>query len=127
MTNFPDLEVVLAELDYLGLRIKDVGLLASALSRPQASAFGADAYPDFELKAAALLHSMIKNHPMIDGNKRAAWIVLNFFCALNDYDIVVGQDDAFAFIIGVATDQRDLPAMAAWLAQHLVKVGLNGD
>ncbi len=127
MFRYPDLEVVVSELDYVGFHVKDMGLLSSALARPAASAFGADAYPTFELKAAALVHSIVKNHPMMDGNKRSSWIVLNLFCALNRCTLVATTDEAFDFILGVATDQLDLEGMAAWLSQHLVKVGLKGD
>jgi len=52
--------------------LRDRGLLESAVARPQASAFGVDAYPDLASKAAALLHSLILNHAFVDGNKRTA-------------------------------------------------------
>ena len=127
MTRYLDLEVIVTQLTAEGLIVKDLGLLSSALARPQASAFGADAYPTFELKAAALVHSIVKNHPMMDGNKRSYWFVLMSFCLLNDSMVVATADEAFDFILGVATDKLDLEAMAAWVSQHLVKVGLNGD
>lgn len=127
MYRYLDLEVIVANLKAEGFIIKDLGLLSSALERPRASAFGEDAYPTFELKAAALVHSIVKNHPMMDGNKRSSWFILNSFCLLNDAIVDCTIDEAFDFILGVATDRLDLEAMAAWLASHLVKVGLNGD
>ena len=54
--------------------IRDVGLLGAAAARPGTSAFGEDAYPDLWTKAAALLHSIVKNHPLVDGNKRLGWL-----------------------------------------------------
>lgn len=67
--------------------VRDVGLLESALARPRASAFGEDAYPDLHLKAAALMESLARNHALIDGNKRLAWVAMRLFLALNDDDV----------------------------------------
>ena len=64
--------------------IADAGLLDAALARSAASAFGEDAYPTLELKAAALLQSLVKNHPLVDGNKRLEWLLTEMFVELND-------------------------------------------
>jgi hypothetical protein len=56
------------------LPVRDIGLLGSAAARPQTTAFGDDAYPDIWTKAAALLHSIVKNHALVDGNKRLGWL-----------------------------------------------------
>ena len=69
--------------------IRDMGLLESALARPRASAFGEDAYPDLWTKAAALMESLARNHALIDGNKRLAWVATRLLLALNDEDIAV--------------------------------------
>ena len=69
--------------------VRDVGLLESALARPQASAFGEDAYPDLFTKAAALLESLARNHALIDGNKRLAWVATRLFLVLNGADVAV--------------------------------------
>ena len=53
--------------------VGDYGLIDSALARPRASVFGQGAYPDLHLKVAALLHSLARNHALVDGNKRLAW------------------------------------------------------
>ncbi len=63
--------------------IRDVGLLGSAVARPQTTAFGEDAYPDIWSKAAALLRSIVKNHPLVDGNKRLGWLATAVFLELN--------------------------------------------
>lgn len=68
--------------------IRDQGLLASAAGRPQSSAFGEDAYPTFAGKAAALMHSIARNHALVDGNKRLAWSATRTFCLLNGCDLV---------------------------------------
>lgn len=61
------------------LPMRDVGLLGAAAARPQARAFGEDAYPDLWTKAAALLHSIVNNHPLVDGNKRLGWLACAVF------------------------------------------------
>jgi len=83
--------------------VGDYGLLESALARPRASVFGEDAYPDLHLKAAALLHSLARNHALVDGNKRLAWTACRTFLAINDQWISAPEDDRFDFVIGVAT------------------------
>lgn len=65
------------------VQIRDFGLLAAAVARPQSSAFGEDAYPDPWVKAAALLHSLARNHALLDGNKRAAWASAWTFLEIN--------------------------------------------
>jgi death-on-curing protein len=105
-----------------GFMIKDSGLLDSAVNRPRASVFGTDAYATLELKAAAMTQSIIKNHPMIDGNKRSAWIALNYFLVLNGSTLAVSQEQAFDFVIGVATDLLSLEDMASWISAHRVSL-----
>jgi death-on-curing protein len=83
--------------------VRDYGLLASALARPRASVFGQDAYPDLPLKAAALLHSLARNHALVDGNKRLAWTACRTFLAINDHWIAASEDDRFSLVIEVAT------------------------
>jgi death-on-curing protein len=83
--------------------VADYGLLESALARPRASVFGQDAYPDLHLKAAALLHSLTRNHALVDGNKRLAWTACRTFLAINGQWITAPEDDRFEFVIGVAT------------------------
>jgi death on curing protein len=83
--------------------VRDYGLLESALARPRASVFGQDAYPDLHLKAAALLHSLARNHALVDGNKRLAWTACRTFLAINGQWISAPEDDRFEFVIQVAT------------------------
>jgi death on curing protein len=83
--------------------VRDYGLLESALARPRASVFGADAYPDLHLKAAAVLHSLARNHALVDGNKRLAWTACRTFLAINGQWISAPEDDRFEFVIQVAT------------------------
>ncbi len=89
------------------VEIKDTGLLESALGRPQASAFGADAYPDLLTKAAALTHSVTKNHALIDGNKPLGLASLIAFLGLNGPRLTMTNDEAFDFIIAIADGRLD--------------------
>jgi death on curing protein len=82
--------------------IRDYGLLESALARPRASVFGQDAYPDLHLKAAALLHSLARNHALTDGNKRLAWTACRTFLAINGQWISAPEDERFDSVIAVA-------------------------
>lgn len=95
--------------------VGDYGLLESALARPRASVFGADAYPDLHLKAAALMHSLARNHALVDGNKRLAWTGCRTFLAINGEWIRASEDDRFDFVIRVATGAVDLEAIAEQL------------
>jgi death on curing protein len=83
--------------------VRDYGLLESALARPRASVFGSEAYPDLHLKAAALLHSLARNHALVDGNKRSAWTACRTFLAINGQWINAPEDNRFEFVIQVAT------------------------
>lgn len=96
--------------------VRDYGLLESALARPRATVFGQDAYPDLHLKAAALLHSLVRNHALVDGNKRTAWTACRTFLAINDQWISAPEDDRFEFVIQVATGELpDLDTIAEQL------------
>jgi death-on-curing protein len=83
--------------------VRDYGLLESALARPRASVYGTDAYPDLHLKAAALMHSLARNHALVDGNKRLAWTACRTFLATRGQWVTAPEDDRFDFVIDVAT------------------------
>lgn len=97
--------------------VRDIGLLDSALGRPRATVFGADAYPDLHLKAAALLHSLARNHALVDGNKRLAWAATAVFLGINGHRVVTGQDEVVDLVVAVAASTLDdLEKIAARLA-----------
>jgi death-on-curing protein len=87
--------------------VRDHGLLEAALARPQATAFGKDAYPDLQAKAAALLHSIARNHALIDGNKRLALTAVIAFCGLNGRRLTLTNDGAYDLVISVASGKLD--------------------
>lgn len=87
--------------------VRDHGLLESALARPQASAFGQDAYATVHEKAAALLHSLARNHALIDGNKRLALAGTIAFYGMNGLRLTLSDDDAYELVIRVARGELD--------------------
>lgn len=112
-------EQAVAAAAHLGLHIRDQGLLFSALARPAASMFGEDAYPDLPTKAAALLESLARNHPLFDGNKRFSWYLTLAFLHLNDVGVAMPEDTAFELILGVAQGRIELAESAQTLRDHL--------
>lgn len=92
--------------------VRDLGLLDAALARPRSSAFGEEAYPTVELKAAALLHSLVRNHPLVDGNKRLAWLATVVFLDLNGVAVTLTDDEAFDLVMAAADGDLDLPEIA---------------
>lgn len=99
--------------------IRDAGLLAAAAGRPQVTVLGDDAYPTFEDKAAALLHSLVRNHALVDGNKRLAWAATRVFYLLNGRDLAYTVDEAEALMLKAAAGGLDVPGIATWLRHHL--------
>lgn len=92
--------------------VRDLGLLDSAIARPRSSAFGIDAYPTIEIKAAALLHSLAANHPLVDGNKRLAWLATVVFLDLNGLAPKLSDDEAFDVAWEVASGESDLTVIS---------------
>jgi death on curing protein len=98
--------------------VRDIGLLESALARPQATAFGSDAYPDLDSKAAALLHSLARNHALVDGNKRLALAGIIAFYGVNGRRLTLTNDQAYDLVIAVADGTLDaVEPIAAQLAR----------
>jgi death on curing protein len=95
--------------------VRDIGLLDSALARPQSSAFGEDAYPTTTLKSAALLHSIVNNHALIDGNKRLGWLATVVFLDINGLYPDLSDGDAFDLVWEIAATSLDVDAIGARL------------
>ncbi|WP_121434104.1 type II toxin-antitoxin system death-on-curing family toxin [Actinomadura pelletieri] len=83
-------------------QIRDPGLIASAAARPQTVTFGTEAFPTVEEKAAALLHSVLGNHPFVDGNKRVGWTAARVLLALHDKRPDLSEDEAFNLVVHIA-------------------------
>ena len=88
-------------------QVRDYGLLDSAAARPQATTFGSDAYPDLDAKAAALLHSLARNHALVDGNKRLALAAVIAFYGINGRRLTLTNVQAYDLVIDVAAGHLD--------------------
>ena len=102
--------------------IKDLGLLGSAIARPQATAFGTEAYPDLVSKAAAMLQSIVNNHALVDGNKRLGWLATAVFLELNAVEASnLPNDEVFDLVMWVASSAPDLDEIVVRLGQLLFR------
>lgn len=100
--------------------LRDRGALESAVAQPEASFGGEDLYPNVESKAAALGHSLIQNHPFIDGNKRIGHAAMEVFLVLNGFEIDASVNEQEELIIGVASGRISRNELSEWLANHVV-------
>jgi len=127
VTEYLDLDDLLAAADAAvggPAEVRDIGLLQSAAARPQATAFGAEAYPGLDEKAAALLQSIVAGHPLVDGNKRLGWVAVRLFYRLNGVDVRPPPDDAYGLIVAVASGElREIPVIAETLARWRESTG----
>ncbi|MBI3319882.1 MAG: type II toxin-antitoxin system death-on-curing family toxin [Candidatus Omnitrophica bacterium] len=98
--------------------LRDQGLLEAAVYRPRASFGGHDLYPDLLSKVAALGHSLISNHPFVDGNKRVGFEAMRLMLRLNGYDLRVSADAAFDKVLKIANGTLTEQEIADWLKPH---------
>ena len=124
MTVYLSLEQVV-ELHRLEIRrfggsagLRERGGLEAALTRPQMTFAGEDLYPDVESKAAAVMHSLVMNHPFVDGNKRIGAAVAELFLNLNGVELEADDDDLVAVTLAVARGELNAEALAIWLRQR---------
>ena len=94
------------------MEVRDWGLIDSALARPQATAFGQDAYASIWEKAAALMHSLVRNHALVDGNKRVGLTACALLLFKNDITLSFDQDEMYDLVIAVAEGGVDVPEIA---------------
>lgn len=111
------LDDLLALAEDLGVSaVRDVGLLDAAAHRPTSVLWGREAYPSLHHKAAVLLESITRNHPLVDGNKRLGWLAVFVFYGVNEYDLAAPDDAAYDLVIAVATGRTSPEESAALLA-----------
>jgi death-on-curing protein len=116
-------EVLGLEVDVL-LRVTDLGLADSAVSRPQASFGGQEFYPSIEAKAATLLFGIARNHAFIDGNKRVAVLATLQFLNLNGRDLNLRPpEEAYKVIAGVAAGSTTLESLTSWITSRMEPMG----
>ena len=124
MTVLLTVEDLLSLVDDLGVGpVRDLGLLDSAAHRPGAVLYGQDAYPDLDVKAAALLESIVSNHALVDGNKRLGWLAVVVFFGLNGIDLDAPDDPAYDLVMAVARGEPDLDTVAATLRAWHERIG----
>jgi death-on-curing protein len=99
--------------------VRDRHLLRSAAARPTLYAFGEEAYPELLDKAAALMHSLAAHHLFFDGNKRTATLATVTFLERNGLRPIWTAEEAYNFVLEIAQNKQDVPAIAAWLGQHV--------
>ncbi|MEP6512693.1 MAG: type II toxin-antitoxin system death-on-curing family toxin [Parafilimonas sp.] len=105
--------------DYGGsFGIRDKDLLESAIARPFQTFGGIDLYTSVFEKAAALLESLIKNHPFVDGNKRTGFLAAFVFLHRNNFEIIAEQENAYDFVIKVGSSQLTFEEIVDWLQQN---------
>lgn len=116
MTEFLSTEDLLILAGDLGVGpVRDVGLIEASAARPQTTLWGREAYSSLEGKAAALLESIVRGHPLVDGNKRLGWLAAVVLLDLNGVWVEAPDDDAYDLVVGVAAGGCDLPDVAAAL------------
>jgi death-on-curing protein len=117
VTSYLSVEDLLALAGDLGVGpVRDIGLLDAAAHRPQVEVFGKQAYPDLDTKAAVLLESIVRNHALVDGNKRLGWLASVVFYGLNDVTIDAPDDDAYELVMAVARSEPTVEDVAAALS-----------
>jgi death-on-curing protein len=105
-----------------GHGVRDIGMLLSALGRTQATFDGKELYPDIMLKAAALIDSLVRNHPFVDGNKRTAITASALFLRLNGYLLQVENREMVLFALACAQSQLSLVEIAEWFRKYSKKI-----
>lgn len=100
--------------------IRDIGLLESALESPFQSYGGVELYPSIQAKAARLCYGLVKNHAMIDGNKRIGCHAMLVFLALNGYEMEYTQKELSKLILDVAVDKKQYEDILQWLLAHQI-------
>ena len=98
--------------------VRDLGMLQAAIGHPFATFGGADLYADIFLKAGALIQSVVKNHPFIDGNKRTAFVSAVALLKKSGWHLKVSQDEAVQFMVRVANENLSVDEIAGWLKKN---------
>jgi len=101
--------------------VRDLGLLESAVARPRATFDGKELYPDLFTNTAALMDSLINNHPFLDGNKRTGITAAGLFLLINGWKLTVSQEDLETITLQVAKDGMEVTALAGWLLKNTVR------
>lgn len=118
MTRYVTIGDVIAIVTANGWHPRDALALDTVVTRPRAFMYGTELYPGLHTKAAALMDSANRQHPLLDGNKRLSWLLVTIFYDLNDHEVVTDLGEAETFVLAVAGDHLQLDEIATWLADH---------
>jgi death-on-curing protein len=99
--------------------IRDYNLLVSAINRPFTGTGDTEFYPTIHEKAAALIESIVKNHPFVDGNKRTGYVMMRLFLLNNGFDIQASQDEKYTFVIRIASGSLTIKHITSWVLEHI--------
>ena len=105
--------------------IRDVGLLESALARPFQTFDGDELYPESIEKAAALIQSLLNNHPFVDGNKRIGYVIMRLFIIESGNDIIATQNEKYDFVIKIASGELDFKGICNWIRTKINEKSLD--
>ena len=105
--------------------MRDINALESAVAQPQMTFEGVDLYPSLAAKAASLAHSLIQNHPFVDGNKRVGHAAMEVFLILNGYEIAATVKEQERYFLSVASGQVTRSELTEWIENHLEKTKSN--
>jgi death on curing protein len=103
------------------LGIRDQGVLESALARPFGIFDGVSFYPSPEEKSAALIESIVKNHPFIDGNKRIGFVLMRLTLLNEGLGILATEEEKYQFVIDIASGKSDYESILRWIKKHAIK------
>lgn len=120
MSSYLGIDDALQVVERYGFHVQDLGLLASALARPTTTVRGVEVYPLLSTKAAVLLESVARFHPLLDGNKRTAWTLMVLMLWINGFRHDFTADEGFELVLGVVAGEIHLEQSALLISQHLI-------
>ena len=101
--------------------VRDLEALESALARPFGTFDNLEFYPSPEEKSAAIIESIVKNHPFVDGNKRVGYVLMRLFLLEEKIDIEATEEEKYQFVIGIASGKLDFESILNWIKNHSKK------
>ncbi len=125
ITEVEEIHKVLIEKFGGSLGIRDKTGLESALARPLQTFDSRELYPTVITKAAALIESILTNHPFVDGNKRTGYVLMRLFLITNGFDIAATQEEKYVFVIDIASGTTNFETILDWLSKHIVEKNIS--
>ncbi len=102
--------------------IRDLAQLESALSRPYQTFGGIELHENQFHKAAAIIQSLLINHPFIDGNKRIGYVVMRLILLEKGWEIIATQDEKYSFVINIASGKMEFNEIANWIQSNAIRI-----